>query len=65
MGVLPMKESEGSLEVLTLKVPVKLKARIDAAAKQTGNNRTQTMLALMRWALDQFEKQREEERKKK
>jgi len=62
--VLPLKLDEGPLEVLTLKMPAKLKARVDAAAKATGNNRSQTMLALMRWALDQFEAQRAEEMKK-
>lgn len=65
VSVLQRREDEGELEILTLKVPAKLKARIDAAAKATANNRTQTMLALMRWALDQFEAQREEERAKK
>lgn len=58
MGVLPEKPDEGPLEVITLKIPAKLKARVDAASKATGNNRTQTILALMRWALDEFETQR-------
>lgn len=62
MGVLPEKPDEGPLEVITLKIPAKLKARVDAAAKMTGNNRSQTILALMRWALDEFEAQRTAEK---
>lgn len=69
MAVLP--ESEGELEVLTLKMPTKLKARVDAVARGAfGGNRTQTMLALMRHALITFEaelaeKQRAEAKKPK
>lgn len=63
MGPLTQREDEGELEVLTFKVPKKLKARIDAAAKETGNNRTQTMLSLMRWALDEYDAQRSDEKK--
>lgn len=63
MDVLPDKTDEGPLEMLTIKVPKKLKERIDAAAKETGNNRSQTMLSLIRWSLDQFEKQRADEKK--
>jgi hypothetical protein len=58
--VLP--ENEGELEVLSLKMPRKLRERIDAAAKTAGLNRTQTMLSLMRWALEQFDLQRAEEK---
>lgn len=64
MGPLTQREDEGELEVLTFKVPAKLKARIDAAAKETGNNRTQTMLSLMRWALDEYEAQKTGEGRK-
>ena len=53
MGVLP--ESEGELELVAIKMPSKLKARIDDAAKRSGNNRTQTMLALIRHSLEQLE----------
>ena len=58
-------EDEGELVLTALKLPKKLRDRIDAAAKATGNNRTQTVIALCRWALDQFEAQREEEKAKK
>jgi predicted transcriptional regulator len=55
VGVLTDKVDEGELELVAIKMPSKLKARIDAAAKATGNNRTQTMLQLMRHALAQVE----------
>lgn len=65
MGPLTEKPDEGPLEVITLKIPKKLKARVDAAAKATGNNRSQTILALVRWGLDQFEAQRAAEKQGK
>jgi len=58
-------DNEGELVLTALKLPRKLRDRIDAAAKATGNNRTQTVIALCRWALDQFDKQREEEKRSK
>jgi metal-responsive CopG/Arc/MetJ family transcriptional regulator len=65
MGPLEAKPDEGPLEVITLKIPKKLKGRVDAAAKTTGNNRSQTILALVRWGLDEFERQRAAEKKDK
>lgn len=62
MGPLEEKPDEGPLEVITLKIPKKLKSRVDAAAKVTGHNRSQTILALVRWGLGQFEKQRAAEK---
>lgn len=64
MGPLTEKPDEGPLEVITLKIPKKLKARVDSAAKATGNNRSQTILALVRWGLDEFERQRAAEKEK-
>jgi len=61
VGFLP--ESEGKLVVVALKIPEKLKERIDKAAKKTGNNRTQTMLALMRHSLDLLEASEDSEEK--
>ena len=60
MGLLPEKNDEGPLEVITLKLPTKLKARIDAAAKASGNNRTQTILAFVRFGLDEYDAQQKQ-----
>lgn len=46
---------------MSLRVPKKLTERIDAVAKATGNPRTETLLHLVRWALDEYDRQRAEE----
>lgn len=56
MSVFP--EDEGELVLVALKMPEKFRERLDACAVSIGKNRTQTMLALMRWALDQVAAQR-------
>lgn len=53
---------EGVAKPLSLRVPEKLISRIDAVAKETGNARTETLLHLVRWALDEYDRQRAEER---
>lgn len=56
---------EGLAQPMSLRVPKKLIERIDAVAKATGNPRTETLLHLVRWALDEYERQREEEETEK
>lgn len=51
-------EGEGVAKPMSLRVPEKLIERIDAVAKATGNARTETLLHLVRWALDEYEAQR-------
>lgn len=58
-------EGEGVASPLSLRIPEKVLRRIDAVAKATGNPRSETMLHLMRWALDEYERQRAEEVVKK
>jgi metal-responsive CopG/Arc/MetJ family transcriptional regulator len=41
-----------------LRFPEKLLVRIDKCAKATGNSRTDTVLHLIRWALEEYEKER-------
>lgn len=49
-------ESEGPGVPLSMRYPKALLARVDACAKATGHNRTDTIMHLLRWALAQFEK---------
>lgn len=58
--VIPVGEGHG--KPLSIRFPLALLKRIDAAAKATGNNRTETILHLLRWALDEYERQRANER---
>lgn len=46
---------------LSLRFPAKLLARLDAVAKVTGHPRTDVILHLVRWGLDEYERQRAEE----
>ena len=58
-------EGEGVAKPLSLRVPEKLIERIDAVAKATGNPRTDTIMHLLRWALDEYARQRAEETEEK
>ena len=57
-------ESEGPSEPLSIRFPVGLKRRVDAVAEETGNDRTNTILHLIRWALDEYERQQLEEKRR-
>jgi metal-responsive CopG/Arc/MetJ family transcriptional regulator len=46
---------------LSLRFPAKLLARLDAVAKATKHPRTDVILHLVRWGLDEYERQRAEE----
>lgn len=54
-------EGEGPSTPLSIRFPEKLIARLDVVAKSTGNSRTEVILHLCRWGLDEYERQREEE----
>jgi metal-responsive CopG/Arc/MetJ family transcriptional regulator len=58
-------EGEGVGVPLSLRVPEKLLARLDACAEQTGNPRTETLLHLVRWALTQYENEQAQQPKPK
>jgi metal-responsive CopG/Arc/MetJ family transcriptional regulator len=50
-------EGEGPLsEAITIRMPKKMLERIEKAAKETENNRSDTILHLLRWAMAQYEK---------
>lgn len=51
-------KGEGAGSPLSIRFPKTVLTRIDAAAKATGNSRTETILHLLRWALDEYEAQR-------
>jgi hypothetical protein len=55
-------EGEGPTQVLSIRVPAKLIQRLDVVAKATGNSRTEVLLHLVRWGLDEYERQRSEEK---
>lgn len=52
--VVPEGEGKAS-EAVTVRLPKKLLERVERCAKETQNTRTDAMLHLMRWALNQYE----------
>jgi metal-responsive CopG/Arc/MetJ family transcriptional regulator len=49
-------EGEGPLsQAITLRMPKKLLERLERCAKETSNNRSDTVLHLLRWALNRYE----------
>lgn len=54
-------KGEGAGAPLSIRFPKAVLVRIDAAAKATGNSRTETIMHLLRWALDEYEAQRSAE----
>lgn len=57
--------SEGPSRVLSLRVPQRVLERVDAVAEDTGHDRTATVLHLLRWALDEYDRQRATEKTQK
>lgn len=58
-------KGEGKGVPTSFRVPEKLLARIDACADETGNDRTDTILHLIRWALSKYEEERATAKTKK
>lgn len=54
-------QGEGPTSPLSVKFPEKLIERLDEVAKATGNTRSSVILHLVRWGLDEYERQRAEE----
>ncbi len=59
--IVPEGEGKPS-DPVSLRIPEKLLKRLDACASATGNARYETILHLLRWALDEYE--RPEQQKK-
>lgn len=57
--------SEGPSSVLSVRVPQRLRERIEAVAEATGHDKTTTVLHLLRWALDEYDRQLAEESRKR
>lgn len=57
--------SEGPSTVLSVRVPQRLRERIERVAEETGHDRTTAVLHLLRWALDEYDRQRAEEKARK
>lgn len=55
---------EGSTKPLSIAFPTSMLARIDRIKKQTNNSRSAVIKHLLRWALDAYDKLREEEKMK-
>ncbi len=53
---------EGPTRPLSIRFPDALLKRVDAAAKTSGNDRSTTVLHLVRWALDEYDRQRAAEK---
>ena len=56
------KGEEGDTRPLSVAFPAKMLARIDKIAKETHNNRSDTIRHLLRWSLDAYDKARDAER---
>lgn len=48
-------KGEGEVKPLSIAFPKALLARIDKVAKETNNNRSDTIRHLLRWALDAYD----------
>lgn len=64
MAVIIPQGEEVVEQPITWRPTKQLLKRIEAAAKATGNNRSDVISHLVRWALDEFEHQQAEERQK-
>lgn len=54
---LVVPEGEGPLsQAITVRLPKKLLERIEKCAKETANNRSDTILHLLRWGVSAYEK---------
>jgi Arc/MetJ-type ribon-helix-helix transcriptional regulator len=60
--IIPQGE-KGDTRPLSVAFPKAMLQRIDRIAKATGNNRSDAIRHLLRWALDTYEKAREDERR--
>ena len=49
-------KGEGGVKPLSIAFPKQLLVRIDRVAKETNNNRSDTIRHLLRWALDAYDK---------
>lgn len=59
-------EGEGPTSPLSIRFPKKVIERLDEVAKATGNDRSTVILHLVRWGLEEFDRQRlDEERRRK
>lgn len=54
---------EGAGVPLSIRYPKGLLERLDACAKATGNNRNETIMHLLRWALTEFEASQEQKKR--
>ncbi len=54
-------KGEGPGKPLSFRVPEAMLKRIDKVAKETRNSRSETVLHLLRWAVDAYEKSRADE----
>lgn len=59
------KGEEGDTRPLSIAFPRTMLTRIDKLAKATNNNRSATIKYLLRWALDAYDKLRDDEKSEK
>lgn len=55
-------KSEGPARPIPVRLTEPMLDRIDAVAKATGNERSETIRHLLRWALDEYDAQRAAEK---
>lgn len=58
-------EGEGPTQPLSIRFPKRLIERLDEVAKTTGNDRSTVVLHMVRWALEEFDRQRLEEARRR
>lgn len=54
-------DGEGPTTPLSIRFPQKLIEQLDAVAEATNNSRSEVVLHLVRWGLEEYERQRAEE----
>jgi hypothetical protein len=59
--IIPPGEGRPSSSPMSLRIPEVLKKRIERMARETKNTKHDTVLHMLRWAADAYDKAREEE----
>lgn len=54
--ILPNREKRKKHHPTSLRIPDEMLKRLDVAARSTGNTRSETVLSLLKWALEKYEK---------
>jgi hypothetical protein len=62
--ILPPKHKRGDTESVTMRFPRAMLKRVQVIADRSGHSRTEVVLHLLAWALDEYDREQGEQRKK-